>query len=164
RIRHADQRRGARLQRDLPALDLFEPLLELLLVEQLPAGDAIDLRAQLGDAILIGELLFGLARDQAGEHVVVEGEIASGRQRPAGPRSPRPAHLSVDFSPAWLIFPKWNLENASHPKPTVHGGWFWGAVACRRRAGLCARAPNRGTPSRSRDGDPATGRSLDGAF
>ena len=33
----------------------LELLLELLLVEQLPAGDAVDLRAQFGDAVLVGE-------------------------------------------------------------------------------------------------------------
>ena len=64
--------------------ELLELLLELLLVEQLPAGDAIDLRAQLGDAVLVGELLLGLARDQPVEHVVAEGEIGRGA-RPTSP-------------------------------------------------------------------------------
>ena len=58
-------------------------MLELFLVEELAARDAVDLRAQLRDAILVGESLFGVARDQAREHVVVEGEIGSGRKRPA---------------------------------------------------------------------------------
>jgi hypothetical protein len=83
-VGHAGERRGARFQRRLSAHDLFELLFELLLIEQLPAGDAIDLRAQLGDAILIGELLLLLAGNQPGQHVVVEGEIGAGRKRPAG--------------------------------------------------------------------------------
>ena len=84
RIGHTGERRGARFQRRLPAHDLLELLLELLLVEQLPAGDAVDLGAQLGDAVLVGELLFLLPRDQPRQHVVVEGEIGAGRERPAG--------------------------------------------------------------------------------
>ena len=79
-----DKRRRAALQRRLPAHDLLELLLELLLVEQLPAGDAVDLGAQFGDAVLVGELLLLLARDQPRQHVVVEGEIGAGRKRPAG--------------------------------------------------------------------------------
>ena len=71
-------------QRRLPAHDLLELLLELLLVEQLPAGDAVDLRAKFGDAVLVGELLLLLPRDQPRQHVVVEGEIGPGRKRPAG--------------------------------------------------------------------------------
>ena len=41
-------------------------------------------RAQIGDAILVGELHLRLARDQARQHVVAEGEIGGGRGRPAG--------------------------------------------------------------------------------
>ena len=63
------------------AHELIELLLELLLIEQLAAGDAVDLRAQFGDAVLIGELHLRLARDQPLQHVVVEGEIGAG-QRP----------------------------------------------------------------------------------
>ena len=60
----AAERGGALLQRRLPLQQLLELLLELLLVEQLPAGDAVDLRAQFGDAVLVGELHFRLAADQ----------------------------------------------------------------------------------------------------
>ena len=66
RIGHAGERRGARFQRRLPAQDLLELLLELLLVEQLAAGDAVDLRAQFRDAVLVGELLLLLAARSAG--------------------------------------------------------------------------------------------------
>ena len=62
----------------LPAQDLVELLLELLLVEQLAARHAVDLGAQLGDAVLVAELHLGLARDQPGQHVVAEGEIGGG--------------------------------------------------------------------------------------
>ena len=63
----------------------LELLLELLLVEQLPAGDAVDLRAQFGDAVFVGELHFGLTADQAREHVLVEREIGAGGERPDAP-------------------------------------------------------------------------------
>ena len=59
------KRRGARFQRRLPAQQIVELLLELLLVEQLAAGGAVDLGAQFGDAVFVGVLLLGLARDQA---------------------------------------------------------------------------------------------------
>ena len=81
----AGERRGALLQRGLPLQQRVELLLELLLVEQLPAGDAVDLGAQFGDAVLVGELHFGLAADQAREHVVAEGEIGAGGDRPDAP-------------------------------------------------------------------------------
>src|SRR5665213_714932 len=57
-------------------------LFELHVDEQLLAGDAIDLSAQFGDAVLIGELHGGLAADQPGQHVLAEGEISAGRDRP----------------------------------------------------------------------------------
>ncbi len=79
-----DERRGALLQHALLAHDLFELLLELLLIEQLARGDAVDLGAQFGDAVLVGELHLGLAGDQPLQHVVVEGEIGAGQHRPAG--------------------------------------------------------------------------------
>ena len=69
-------------------------LLELLLVEQLAARHAVDLRAQLGDAILVGELHFGLARDQPGQHVVAEREIGRGDDGPA-----RHDHQRADHDP-----------------------------------------------------------------
>ena len=51
-------------ERRLPVQQIVEFLLELLLIEQLAAGGAVDLGAQFGDAVFIGELLLGLARDQ----------------------------------------------------------------------------------------------------
>ena len=66
---------GARFEHRLPAQNLLELLLVLLLVEKLAAGDAVDLCAQLGDAILVAELHVGLPGDQSGQHVVAEGEV-----------------------------------------------------------------------------------------
>jgi hypothetical protein len=57
-------------------------LLELLLIEQLPTDNAIDLRAQITDAILICKLHLGLMRDEAREHVVVERKVRRGSDRP----------------------------------------------------------------------------------
>ena len=74
-VGQAGERGGARFEQRLPAHDLIELRLELLLVEQLPAGDAVDLGAQFGDAVLVGELHLRLARDQPRQHVVVECEI-----------------------------------------------------------------------------------------
>ena len=90
----AGDRRGAALQRRLPLEQCVELLLELLLVEQLPAGDAVDLRAQFGDAVLIGELHFRLAADQPRQHVLAEGEIGAGRDRPD-----RHHHQRADHDP-----------------------------------------------------------------
>ena len=78
------ERRGARFKNRLFANELIELLFELLLIEQLTAGDAIDLRAQFGDAVFIGKLHFGLTPDQPLEHVIMEGEIGAGHDRPAG--------------------------------------------------------------------------------
>src|SRR5271169_4599996 len=79
RIGNAAERRRVRFQRGLAAGQLLELPLELLLVEQLSAGGAIDLRAQLGEAVFVGELLLGLARDESSEHVVAEREIGRSR-------------------------------------------------------------------------------------
>ena len=68
----------------MSAHQLIHLLLDLLLVEHLPAGQPIHLAAQLGDAILIGVLHVGLTRDQTGEQVVTEGEIAGRAHRPYG--------------------------------------------------------------------------------
>ena len=84
RIGHGAERGGALLERRLAAHQIVELLLELLLVEQLAAGRAVDLRAQFGDAVLIGELLLGLMRDQGAQHVVAKGEIGGRGNRPAG--------------------------------------------------------------------------------
>ena len=90
----AAKRGGALLQYRLPLQQRVEFLLELFLVEQLPAGDAIDLRAQFGDAVLISELHLGLAPDQSGEHVLVECKISSGGDRPD-----RHDHQRADHDP-----------------------------------------------------------------
>ncbi len=68
----------------LPADDLVELLLELLLVEQLAARHPVHLGAHIGDAVFIGELHFGLAGDHAGQHVVLECEIGGGDHAPSG--------------------------------------------------------------------------------
>ena len=49
---------------------------------QLMTGRAVDLGAQLRDAILISELLFRLAGDQRAQHVIAKGKISRGRNRP----------------------------------------------------------------------------------
>src|SRR5262245_50331608 len=82
-VAEAVERAGARLQRRLPAQNLVELLLVLLLVEQLAARKAVDSGAQLGDAILVGESHLRLARDQPGEHVFAEGEIGGGADGPS---------------------------------------------------------------------------------
>src|SRR5262249_46537731 len=68
-VAEAVERGGTRLQRRLPAQNLIELLLVLLLVEQLAARKAVDPGAQLGDAILVGESNLRLACDQPGEYV-----------------------------------------------------------------------------------------------
>ena len=78
------------LERRLAAGQIVELLLKLFLVEQLPAGGAVDLGAQFGDAVFVGELLVGLMRDQGAQHVVAEGEIGRRRDRPAGHDHKRP--------------------------------------------------------------------------
>ncbi len=73
---------GARFERRLSPHDLIEFLVELFLVEQLPAGGAIDLGAQFRDSVLIGVLHLRLPRDQPGQDVVAEREIGGRRSRP----------------------------------------------------------------------------------
>src|SRR5208282_5620815 len=84
RVGDAAQRRRPRLQRCLPAQQIIEFLLELLLIEQLTAGSAVDPGTQFGDAIFVGVLLLVLARHDAPQQIVAEGEIGRGRDRPAG--------------------------------------------------------------------------------
>jgi hypothetical protein len=99
--------------------NLLEPLLELFLVKQLPACDAINLSTQLGDAILVCELLLLVARDQAGEHVLLEGEVGAGRERPAGHD-----HETADHDP-----------ERHRPKPDLPAGMTERvARSCRGRA------------------------------
>jgi hypothetical protein len=66
----------------------------LLLVQQLAPGDAVDLRAQLRDAILVAGLHVRLPGDQAGEHVLAEGEVGGGRDAPD-----RHDHQRADHDP-----------------------------------------------------------------
>src|SRR5262249_28938336 len=93
-VAEAAKRAGTRLQRRLPAQNLIELLLVLLLVEQLAARKAVDLGAQFGDAILVAELHLRLARDQPGEHVLAEGEIGGGGDGPT-----RHDHQRADHDP-----------------------------------------------------------------
>ena len=109
-VAEAVKRAGTRLQRRLPAQNLIELLLVLLLVEQLAARKAVDLGAQFGDAILVAELHLRLARDQPGEHVLAEGEIGGGADGPQrhdhqradnDPEGDRPeAHLTAGMDEA----------------------------------------------------------------
>ncbi len=82
RIGNRAERGGAGFERGLAAHDLVELLVELFLIEQLAAGGAIDLGAQLGDAVFVGVLHFGLTGDQPGQDVVAKREIGGGRRRP----------------------------------------------------------------------------------
>ncbi len=81
-IRYSTQGCGAGFQRGLALHDLVELLVELFLVEQLPAGGAVYLGTQFGDAVFIGVLHLGLAGDQPGQNVVAKGKIGRGRCRP----------------------------------------------------------------------------------
>ena len=81
-IRDRAERGGARFERGLAAHDLVELLVELFLIEQLAAGGAVDLGAQLRDAVFIGVLHLGLTGDQPGQDVVAKREIGGGRRRP----------------------------------------------------------------------------------
>src|SRR5262249_18802732 len=84
----------SRLQRRLPAQNLVELLLVLLLVEQLAAREAVDPGAQLGDAIPVAELLPRLARDRPGDPSFAEGEIGGGGDGPH-----RHDHQRADHDP-----------------------------------------------------------------
>ena len=105
RIRQRRKRACARLQGLLAADQVIDLLLDLLLVDELAAREPVDLGAQLGDAIFVGVLHLRLAGEQAGQHVVAEGEIGGGDDRPAGhdhecaddgPECDRPdAHLAL---------------------------------------------------------------------
>ena len=101
------QRVGALLQRGLPAQDLIELVLDLLLVEQLPARHPIDLRAQFGDAILVAKLHLGLPRDQAREHVVAKGEIGRGEMVHAAMITSEPTVTQKAIGPSRIGDPAW---------------------------------------------------------
>ena len=86
------ERCAALFQRLLAAHQRLDLALDLLLVEQLPAGDAVDLAAQFGDAVLIGKLHLRLPADQAREDVVLEREIGAGAERPDAHHHQRADH------------------------------------------------------------------------
>jgi hypothetical protein len=67
----------------LSVQQIVELLLELLLIEQLTAGRAIDARAQFGDTIFVGGLLFSLSRNEPFQEIVAESEVGGSRDRPA---------------------------------------------------------------------------------
>jgi hypothetical protein len=56
--------------------------LEGILIEQLAAGHAVEFRARLGQAILVGVLHLGLARRQRAEHRIVKRQIKRRRAAP----------------------------------------------------------------------------------
>ena len=86
------QRGGPGIQRGLAAHDLLELLVELFLIEQLAAGGAIDPGAEFGNAVFVGVLHLGLARNQPRENVVAKGEIGCGRGRPQAEQDHRADH------------------------------------------------------------------------
>ena len=85
-VRNGADRARARFKRGLPAHDLFEFLVELFLIQQLPAGRAIDLGAKFRDPVLVGVLHFRLSCDQPRQHIVTKREIGRGRRRPHSKR------------------------------------------------------------------------------
>src|SRR5665213_33340 len=82
RVRHGAQRRRAGFQGGLATHDMVKLLIELFLIEQLSAGGAIDLGAQLGDSVFVGVLHLRLAGEQPGQNVITERKIGRGRRRP----------------------------------------------------------------------------------
>jgi len=71
---------------------LIELLVELFLVQQLPARGAVDLGAQLGDAVFVSVLHLGLTGDQARQDVIAEREIGGRRRRPHPEQDDRADH------------------------------------------------------------------------
>ncbi len=114
------ERARALLQCHLPAQDLIELALVLLLIKELAAGDPVDLGAQFGNAILVGELHLGLARDQPGQHVVAEGKVGRGRNRPD-----RHDHEGADHDP-----------ECDRTEPNLAPGMHEGKVGSRSGGGL----------------------------
>ena len=142
RIRNGAKRGGAGFQRGLAPHDLVELLVELLLVEQLPAGGAIDLGAQFGDAVFIGVLHLGLTGDQPGQDVVAKGEIGRGRRRPHAEHDDR-----ADDDP-----------EHDRPEPDLLAGMDDGiAVTGRSGSGGLRPAPARGATGHDHGDDGAGG-------
>ena len=75
----------------LPVQQLADLVLHQLLVEQLAAGDAVDLGAQRRDAILVGLLHARLARRAGADQVVAQDEVGGGEQVADGDREQRRA-------------------------------------------------------------------------
>ena len=127
-VRNGAERGGAGFQRGLAPHDLVELLVELLLIEQLAAGGAVDLGAQFGDAVFIGVLHLGLTGDQPGQDVVAEREIGRGRGRPHAEHGHR-----ADHDP-----------EHDRPEPDLLAGVDEGIavlpVGCGRRGMACRRA------------------------
>ena len=71
---------------------MFEFLLELLLVEHLPARHPVDPGAHFGKPILVSKLHRRLARHHAGENVILECEVGRGHRGPPGHNHQRADH------------------------------------------------------------------------
>ncbi len=76
----------------LPGQQFGNLALDELLVENLPARDAVDLRAQGRDAVFIGLLHAGLPRGRGAEQIVAQHQIRSGKQIADRHRSHHRAH------------------------------------------------------------------------
>jgi hypothetical protein len=74
--------RAALLEPRLARQQLVQLALERALIEQLPPSDPVEVGARFGDAVLVGVLLFRLARGEGGEHVVVKDEVNRRQSRP----------------------------------------------------------------------------------
>ena len=81
-VAEAVERAGTRLQCRLPSQNLLELLFVRLLVDQLATREAVDLGAQLSDAVFIGKLHLCVPGDEFCEHVFAEGEIGAGDDGP----------------------------------------------------------------------------------
>ncbi len=71
----------------LPAGEPLEVGLDGVLVEELAAGEPVDVGAQRRDAVLVGVLHAGLARERGGEDVVAEEKIAGGGEVDGGEKT-----------------------------------------------------------------------------
>ena len=72
---------GARLQLRLAYDEILNFAFDAVLVDGLPAGRLVELQAQRRQTVLISILHLRLASEQAGQHVVPEGEIRGGARR-----------------------------------------------------------------------------------
>ena len=90
-IQHRVQPAVPRRQLGLAVEQLGDLLFHQLLVEQLAAGDAVDLRPQRRDAVFIGLLDARLARRAGADQIVAQNEIGGGEQIADGDRQQRRA-------------------------------------------------------------------------